>query len=121
MRGNNGPTSIDHGLPICFEGIGGVVELDPKEDTQEVIREAIDPQLDRRVIDDAAALDEAAAEDAVPAFVELLPVANDVAAVVRFVGHHDDSGVAPHFLQAPIDGASEARLTQILNGAQDRE
>ena len=72
------------------------------------IGQAVDDQLEARIIDDAAAFDEAAAEDAVVTLVQGLPVAHHVAAIVGFVGHHDDDGVALHGVEPADDGAAEA-------------
>lgn len=63
-------------------------------------------------------LEEAAAEDAVVAFIEGLPVANDIAAVVGFVGHHDDHGITSHGVEALGDRTPEAVRTGILDRAE---
>ena len=64
--------------------------------------------LDQRVVDHAAAPDEARAEDRIPAFVQHVPVANHVAAIVRFVGHHDHHRIALHVIEPVNDRAAEA-------------
>jgi hypothetical protein len=47
----------------------------------------------------AAALHKAAPEDAIITLLHLLPVANDITAVIRFIGHHDDDGVSRHGIE----------------------
>ncbi len=64
-------------------------------------------------------LEEAAAEDAVGAFIEGLPVADDIAAVVGFVGHHDDRGITGHGVEALGDRSPEAVRSGILDRAED--
>ena len=86
---------------VGLEGVGGVVEPDAEQEPEEEIGQPVDDQLDPGIINDPAALDEAAAEDAVPALVQLLPVADHVAAVVRFVGHHDHRRHRPCMLSSP--------------------
>src|ERR1019366_8057512 len=70
------PAALDDGAAIGLEGIGRVVERDGEADAHEKIRTAIDEEFDPRVIDDLAALDEPAAEDALPPPVEQSPVTN---------------------------------------------
>ena len=61
-----------------------------------------------RVINHPAAFHEAAAEHAIPAPVQLLPVTHDIPAIIRFVRHHDHRRVALHAVEAADDGAAEA-------------
>ena len=65
-----------------------------------------------RIIDHAAAFHEAGAEYGIPSLVEHLPVADDVAAIVGFVGHHHHHGVARHVIEAARNGAAEAVLAR---------
>jgi hypothetical protein len=62
-----------------------------------------------------AAPGKAGSEDGVPAFVEKFPVAHDIAAVVRLVGHHDDDGVTLAMINAMHHGAAEAVLSRVLD------
>ena len=97
--------------PVGFEGVGEIVQRNVEQHAQKQIRHAVQQQLVRRVVDHAAAAHEARAEDRVPAFVQHFPVAHHVAAVVRFVGHHDDHGVAraPGRVHRSPRGRSRAR------------
>ena len=63
-------------------------------------------------------LEEAAAEDAVVAFIQGLPVADDIAAVVGFVGHHNDHGITSHGVESLGDRTPEAMRTGILDRAE---
>ena len=63
---------------------------------------------------------EPAAEHAFPPSLSSLPVANDVAAVVALVGHHDHDRVAGHVIEAVDDGAAEAVRSGVLHGRQRR-
>ena len=87
----------------------------PEDHADPEVDEAVDDQLEPRVVDHAAALDEAAAEHAVVALLELLPVPHHVAAVVALVGHHDDRRVAGHRVEPLGDRASEAVQPLVLH------
>jgi len=82
MRREDGADAVDDGAAVGFEGVGGVVEAVAKEEADEGICRAVQRELEGRVVDDSAMLEEAAAEDAVVAFIECMPVAHDIAAVV---------------------------------------
>ena len=58
------------------------------------------------------------AEDAVIAFLQLFPIPHDIAAIVRFVRHHDDDRVAGHLLKSIADRPAESVLAGVLNRAQ---
>ena len=92
-----------------------------EEAAYEGVGQTIHEEFDGRVVDGATAFHEAAAEDAVVAFVELLPVADDVAAVVRFVGHHNYGGVTFHRLKTAGDRTSKAVLFFVLYRSQFRK
>jgi hypothetical protein len=84
------------------------------------VRQTIQPQFEEWVINHATALDEAAAKDTVKAFVQFLPVTDDVAAVVGFVCHHNDYGVALHVIESADDSSAKSVTAFILNGVQIR-
>ena len=69
MRREQGPAALDDSAAIGLESVGGVVERDVEADADKEIGEAIDPELQARVVDDLAAFDETAAEDAVPSLL----------------------------------------------------
>ena len=92
-----------------------------EDGTDEEVRGAVQRELEGRIVDDAAVLEEAAAEDAVVAFVECMPVAHDIAAVIGFVGHHDDHSITSHGVEALRDRTPEAVRTGILDGAKSRD
>ena len=114
----DGADAVDDRAAVGFEGVGGVVEAVAKEDADEEVCGAVQRELEGRVVDDSAVLEEAAAEDAVVAFVECVPVAHDIAAVVGFVGHHDDHGIARHGVEALGDRTPETVRTRILDRAE---
>ena len=117
MRGEDGADAVDDRAAVGFEGVGGVVETVAKEEADEEVCGAVQSELEGRVVDHAAVLEEATAEDAVVAFIEGLPVANDIAAVVGFIGHHDDHGITGHGVEAVGDCTPEAVRTGILDRA----
>src|SRR5205085_7783768 len=121
MRRDQRLAALDYVAAVSFEGVGRVVQPDPEHDLQEKIREPVQEQFELRIIDHAPSSDEAAAKDTVVAFVQLVPVANDVPAIVRFVGHHDDNRVAFHGGQAPDNGASKSMRPGILDRRQNRK
>jgi len=94
MRGDERPASVYDFAPVGFEGVGGVVEADAKEHFQEQVGHPVDKQLDFGVVHHAAALHKTAAKHTIPTLVQLLPVAHHVAAIVRFIRHHDYHGIA---------------------------
>ena len=118
MRGEDGADAVDDRAAVGFEGVGGVVEAVAKEDADEEVCGAVESELEGRIVDHAAVLEEAAAEDAVVAFIEGLPVANDIAAVVGFVGHHNDHGITGHGVEALGDRTPETVRTGILDRAE---
>ena len=63
---------------------------DVEDDAQEPVftRRFMEQLESHRVIGGAASFYKAAAEDAVVPLVQCFPVSHDVAASVRFVGHH---------------------------------
>src|SRR6185369_13713128 len=79
LRRTQRATSINDFAPIGLERVGRVIELDAEHESEKCIREAIEQQLDSRVIDRGAALDETASKHTVPPRVESLPVAHDIA------------------------------------------
>ncbi len=115
----DGADAVDDFFAVGFEGVGGVVEAVAEEEAHEGVGQAVHEELDGRVIDGAAALHEAAAEDAVVAFVEFFPVTDDVAAVVGFVGHKDDGGVTGHGVEAEGDRPTETVRAGILHAVQN--
>jgi hypothetical protein len=119
VRRQDRPDAVDDFFAVGFEGVGRVVESVAEEETHEGVGQAVHEELDRRIVDGAAALHETAAEDAVVAFVELLPVTDDIPTVVALVGHEDDGGVAGHGVKAEGDGAAKAVGAGILHCVQN--
>ena len=118
MRGEDGADAVDDRAAVGFEGVGGVVEAVAKEDADEEVCGAVESELEGRVVDHSAVLEEAAAKDAVVAFIEGLPVANDIAAVVGFVGHHNDHGITSHGVETLGDRTPKAVRAGILDRAE---
>src|SRR5262249_29492579 len=67
-------------------------------------------------MDYAAAAYEAAAKNTLVAFVQFIPVAYHVVAVVRLISHHDTNSVATHMVESATYGATES----IWRGVLDR-
>ena len=118
MRGEDGADAVDDRAAVGFEGVGGIVEAVAKEDADEEVCGAVQRELEGRIVDHSAVLQEATAEDAVVAFIEGLPVANDITAVVGFVGHHNNHGITAHGVEAFGDRTPEAVRAGILNRAE---
>ncbi len=119
VRGEDRPDAADDFFAVGFEGVGRVVESVAEEEAHEGIGQAVHEELDRRIVDGAASLHEAAAEDAVVALIKFLPVTDDIPAVVALVGHEDDGSVAGHGVEAEGDGAAEAVRAGILHGVKN--
>lgn len=118
MRGEDGADAVDDFAAVSFEGVRGVVEAMAEEEANEEVRGAVEGELEGWVVDHAAVLEEAAAEDAVVPFIELFPITDDIAAVIGFIGHHDDHSIACHGIQPADDGAAETVGTGVFNGAE---
>ena len=86
--------------------------------TDKKIRQPVHEQFHSRIINRAAALDKAAAENAVPALIQQFPVAHGVAGVIGFIRHHDDHRVAGGISQAEGNRAAETVLTLVLQRTQ---
>src|SRR5689334_19375413 len=94
MRGKPGTASLDHRAPIRLKGVRRIVQSDSEQHPDHEIRKSVDSQLQPGIVNYASAFHKAGPEYRLPALVEELPVANDVAAVVRFIGHHNHHRVA---------------------------
>src|SRR5256885_3919218 len=108
MMGEHRLASFNDFAAIGLEGIGGIVQRNAEQYPNEEIGHTIDPQLEPRIIDDSAPFHEARAEYGIPALIEDMPIADDIAAIIGLVGHHDDDGVSAHLLQAMADGAAKS-------------
>ncbi len=75
----------------------------------EEVGQAIDPELQTRVVVDLRSGDEAGAEGAIPALLEHRVVAAEVVGVVGAVGHEDRDGVSRELIESGADGHAEAR------------
>jgi len=109
-------TAVDRFTAIRFKGVGGIIQTDAEKGFEEVVGDAIEQELEPRVIDYSAALDKAAAENTVPTLIQMMPVPDDITAVIGLVSHHDDRGFAFHVIESTNDGPAEASWTLILNG-----
>src|SRR5206468_3104284 len=69
-----------------------------------------------RILNDAAAFDEATAEDAFPALVEELPITHGICGRIGGVSHQDGAGISAHMVETTNHGAAKAVWTGILNG-----
>src|SRR5260370_18846238 len=118
MRGGRWGASLEEGLRVCVECIRGMVLFYAEKNRQKVVGGAVQKQLKARKENHAPATYEPAAENAVMALIEQVPVHHDVAAVVRLISHHDHRGVSPGVVQAKNDSAAETGGLLILKGAQ---
>src|SRR5216684_1395861 len=118
MRREIRSAAIDDGSPVCFECIRRIVQFYSEQNTHKQVCEAVQQQLQARIVNHAPATYEPAAENAVMALIEQVPVHHDVAAVVRLISHHDHRGVSPGVVQAKNDSAAETGGLLILKGAK---
>src|SRR5690348_10213127 len=107
MRRNERTTALDGFPAVGLKSVGGIVEVNAENEFEEEVGHAVDHEFYPRIINNTAAFDEAAAENAIVALVQFLPIAHNVPAVVRFIGHHNDDGIARHMVQPANDGAPE--------------
>lgn len=121
MRGEDRADAIDDFPAIGLEGVRCIIQAVAEEEPDEKICRSVQGELKGWVVDHTAVLDETAPKDALVAFVEFFPVADNIAAVVGFVGHHDDNGVANHGIKATRDGATEAVRSGVFDGTQGRD
>src|SRR5207245_11436878 len=89
MGRNEGAAAVDGLAAIGLEGVGDIIELDAKEASQKVVDQSVQNQLETWIVDGAAALAESAAKETVVPFVKLCQLADDIAALVGVVRHHD--------------------------------
>ena len=92
-----------------------VVKLDTKKYLQEIVGQPVDGKFDLRIIDHSAAMYKAAAKHTVVTFIKFFPVTHDVATVVRFVGHHNDSGFTRHVIEPADNRAAESVGREVLD------
>jgi hypothetical protein len=90
-----------------------VIQRDIKQYPERIVRELIDLELEPGIIDYPASSEKTAAENAVKAFVQLLPISNHVATIVRLIGHHDNHCVAAHAFEPADDGAAKSVFTRV--------
>jgi len=107
--------TVNRGLAIGFEGVGGVVEAVVEQGPDKTVEDPVQDHFVCRIVDGAAALDEAAAEDRVIPFVEKVPVADHVPAIVGFVRHHDHRSITFHRGETVKDGAADAMADGVLH------
>ncbi len=118
MGRDKGAATVDGLAPIGLESVGDIIDLDAKEHSQEIVEQPIQDQLGSWIVDGAAPSNESAAKDTVVPLVQLEPVANDIAAVVRLVRHHDHGGVAFHLVESLDDSPPEAVKAGVLDRDQ---
>ena len=118
MRSDQGSATIDSFTTIGLEGIGGIIQPDAEQHHQKAVEEPVQYQLERRVIDRKASLDETAAENTVVSLVQLAPVAHNIVGIVRPVGHHDHHGIAVDPIKPGNDCPPESVRTNILHRTQ---
>ena len=111
--------AVDDGLPVGLERVCRVIQSVLEHHPHEGVGQTIHEQLERRVVDRAAALHKPASEYAVVSFVELFPIPHDIAAVVGFISHHDDDRVAGHGIEAACDRTAKPVGAGALYWAED--
>src|SRR5205085_4469057 len=75
-------------------------------------------QFDFWVIDHTSSFDKPAAKNAIVTLVQRLPVTHDIAAIVRFIRHHDDDGITLHLIETPAHCPSKSVWSRILGRGQ---
>lgn len=120
MRGEEGAAPLNDLPAVGLEGIGGVIETMLKEDADEGIGHAVEDILHGWVVNSPPATHKSAAEDAVVPLVQLLPVTDDISAVIGLVSHHDDDSITPHLIESLDDGAAETMESDVLDGLEFR-
>ena len=98
---------LDHLTPVGLEGIRRVVVTVQEDRPDEEVGEAVDEELQPRVVAGPPARHEARAERAVPALLEDGVVAAEVLRVVGAVGHEDRHGVAGELVEPGTHGQPE--------------
>jgi len=107
MRCDQRSAAIDGGPPIRLEGVREIIVFNSKQALEELVGKTIQEQLNPRVVDHSSTFHEAAAEDAIITFVQELPIAHHVPAIVRLIGHHDYRRVAFHLIEAADNCAAK--------------
>src|SRR5215470_11809760 len=82
---------------------------------EEQIRHAVDQQFVSWIVDDGAAANKAGAKYCIPPFVEKLPVPDDIPAIVRLIGHHDDHRLALAMVNPVDNGPAKAIFGGVLD------
>ena len=111
----------DPGEGFAFEGaIGaaGIGDVFGRELVADPVGDSAGGDADEGVA--FAAVLDARAADAVPAFVQHLPVADDVAAIVGFVRHDDHHGISRRGVDSLDDRTSEPVQSFVLDGPKFR-
>src|SRR6267143_5073602 len=115
MWRDQGAAAVYCNLSVSFERISRVVKFNVKEQSQEQVGEPINYKLEGWITDDGAIFDKSTAENTVISFVQIFPVAHDVAAVIRLIRHHNHRSVTLHTIKTPDNGPSVTVLGVILN------
>ena len=108
MLGKDRAHALNDRTPVRLKRVGSVVEFDPKQKADEKIKRPVQHKLYPRVINHAAALQKAAPKHAVVAFVQCVPIAHHITAIVRLVRHHDHHGVAAHLRKPKLNRTAES-------------
>src|SRR5260370_23163296 len=116
MRREERATTVQRALAISLESVSEIVQWYMKQESQKRVGEAIDQQFVRGVVDDAAPADETRAESRVPPLVEQFPIADHITAIIGFVGHHDDYGVAGAVVDSEDHGTPKTVRPLVPNG-----
>jgi hypothetical protein len=74
-----------------------------------------------RVVDHASAANKARAENGIPPLVQDLPIGDDIATVVGFVGHHDNDRVPAYVTESACNSAPETMFPGILDWSAFRD
>src|SRR5436309_1816771 len=102
---------------IAFERVGRVVVSDPKQHAYDEFRQAVDDELEVRVVDRPSAAYEARAEGAVGLVAQHAVVPDHVLGIVRRIGHRDHHRVAGEALESVAHRSPEAPRPGVLDDA----
>jgi hypothetical protein len=98
--GEQGLDGLDHLPPVGLERVGGVVVVVAEERPDPPVDQAVEDQLDPRVVGHPVAAGEAGPEGAVKAVLEHPVIRDEIGGVIGAVGHHDRHRVSAEAVQA---------------------
>src|SRR5690242_10396676 len=118
MRGEEWTATSYDFTPVSFKSIRNIVRFDAKKHADKKVGAAVYPEFQPGVIDNAAAFDKTTAKDAIVARVKDFPVTHDITAIIGFISHHHNNGIAAGVIEAANDSTTESVCVGVLNWSQ---